>query len=107
MNEQKSPQTESRPPDRSSATTRQPVVELNIEDIVLHGFAPAASYRFGEAIERELGRLFAEQGIPAWMTREREVSHPITTQCTVSPQAEPEAIGVQIARAIMGDLSNE
>ena len=39
-------------------------IELHIEELVLHGFEPGDRHRIGEAIERELARLFAEQGTP-------------------------------------------
>ena len=39
-------------------------VELHIEELILHGFSQGDRYRIGEAIERELARLFIEQGLP-------------------------------------------
>jgi hypothetical protein len=43
---------------------RRANVELHIEELVLHGFAPGDRYRIGDAVEQELQRLFAEQGAP-------------------------------------------
>ena len=40
-------------------------IELHIEELVLHGFAPADRYRIGDTVQRELTRLLAEQGMPA------------------------------------------
>lgn len=39
-------------------------IELHIEKLVLHGFAPGAHSRIGEAVQQELTRLFLEQGVP-------------------------------------------
>ena len=36
-------------------------LNLHIEELVLHGFAPGDRYRIGEAVQQELTRLFAEQ----------------------------------------------
>ncbi len=37
-------------------------IELNIEELVLHGFSPHDAFRIGQAVERELSRLFRERG---------------------------------------------
>ena len=37
---------------------------------MLHGFAPGDRYRIGDAVERELARLFAEQGVPPSLAQE-------------------------------------
>ena len=42
-----------------------PDIELDIDELVLHGFAPGDGDQIGAAIRRELARLFAEQGLPA------------------------------------------
>jgi hypothetical protein len=43
-------------------------IEVVIEELVLHGFAPGDRRRIGDAIERELARLLAVQGLPAFAT---------------------------------------
>src|SRR3712207_3298477 len=50
-------------------------IELHIEELVLHGFAPGDRYRIGEAVQRELARLFAEQGVPPSLVGGGEVAH--------------------------------
>lgn len=35
-------------------------IEIAIEELILEGFAPSEKYRIGEAVERELLRLFSE-----------------------------------------------
>ena len=37
-------------------------IELHIEELVLHGFSPRDRDAIGEAVQRELTRLFVEQG---------------------------------------------
>ena len=44
-------------------------IELHIEELVLHGFAPKDRYTIGEAVQRELSRLFAEQGVHSSLSR--------------------------------------
>ncbi len=38
-------------------------VELRIEELMLRGFPPEARHRIGDAVERELARLFAERDV--------------------------------------------
>lgn len=41
------------------------VIEVNIEELVLEGFAPGERYRIGEAVEHELARLLNLRGVPS------------------------------------------
>jgi hypothetical protein len=45
-------------------------LELHVEELVLHGFAPGDRYRIGEALERTLTQLFVEQGVSASVARD-------------------------------------
>jgi hypothetical protein len=80
-------------------------LELHIEELVLHGFASGDRYRIGDALEHELGRLFAEQGIPPSLTQGREVAHLNGGAFEVKPGSRAQAIGVQVARAVYGGFS--
>ena len=44
-------------------SARTPAVQLHIEELVLHGFAPADRYRIAAAVQLELTRLLAEHGV--------------------------------------------
>jgi hypothetical protein len=80
-------------------------LELHIEELVLHGFVPSDRYRIGEAVKRELTRLFAEQGTPSSLARGREVARLDGGVFEVWPYSRAEAIGAQVARAVYGGLS--
>ena len=80
-------------------------IELHIEELVLHGFAPGDRYRIGEAVERELARLFAEQGVPPSLAPGGEVASLDGGAFEVEPGSTAEAIGVQVAQAVYGGLS--
>lgn len=41
----------------------RPNIEVHIDEVVLHGFAPGDRAGIGDALERELGRLLAERGL--------------------------------------------
>jgi len=50
-------------------------IELHIEELVLHGLSPGDRYRIGEAVEQELTRLLADQGVPESLERGGEIGH--------------------------------
>jgi len=44
-------------------------IEVHIEELVLHGFAPGDRWKIGDAVDRELRTLLATKGIPArWLS---------------------------------------
>jgi hypothetical protein len=75
-------------------------IELHIEELVLHGFAPGDRYRIGEAVERELTRLLHERGIPPLLHRGAEVAYLDGGAFHVAPGSRAEVIGTQVAQAI-------
>jgi hypothetical protein len=83
----------------------KPNVELHIEELVLHGFTPGDRYRIGDAMERELARLFIEQDTPPSLVQKREFAHLDGGGFDVAPGSKAEAIGVRVARAVYGGLS--
>jgi hypothetical protein len=79
-------------------------VELHIEELVLHGFAPGDRYRIGEAVERELQRLLAEQGAPALFNAAIDLARIDAGIFNLKPNANSEMIGAQIAQAIYSGI---
>lgn len=77
---------------------------LNIEELVLHDFNPASRYRIGEAVERELTRLFYEMGAPLNLTDDVDIAHLKGGEMNVSPGSNGETVGVQLARIIYRGL---
>ncbi len=79
-------------------------IELHIEELMLRGFSPADRYRIGHAIERELARMFAEQGTPPSLVQGHEVAHLNGETFRMKPGSKAETIGVQVAQAVYGGL---
>ena len=75
-------------------------IELHIEELVLHGFAPSDRYHIGEAVELELQRLLAERGAPHLFSSDIELARMNAGTFNVEPNAKSEMIGAQVARAI-------
>lgn len=80
-------------------------IELHIEELVLYGFAPAGRQHIREAVEREVARLLAEQGIPPGLAQGSEMARLDGGAFVVAPGSKPETVGVQIAQAIYRGLS--
>ena len=80
-------------------------IELHIEELVLHGFAPGDRYRIAEAMERELAALFADQGVPPSMAGEGDRARLDGGAFEVAQGSKAEAIGNQTAQALYRGLS--
>ena len=80
-------------------------LDLQIEELVLHGFNPADRYRIGAAVEAELARLFAERGVAPSLARGGEMSSLDGGSFDVAPGAGPEGVGGQVAQAVYGGLN--
>jgi hypothetical protein len=92
---------------RTNDRTRhtQHALELHIEELVLHGFMPQDRHWIGAAVEAELTRLFAEQGVPPSLAQGGEMAHLDGGAFDVAPSSTAEAIGCQVAQALYGGLN--
>ncbi len=86
------------------ADKRYDMVKVHIEELVLHGFAPADRARIATAVEDELARLIGEGGWPGVrgnpVTRDRIDGGAFK----VKPGTKPQAAGTEIARAVFQSL---
>ena len=80
-------------------------LELHIEELVLHGFAPGDRYRIAEAVQAELARLFTEQGVPPSLAGSSGVARLDAGAFQVAENAKATAIGDQVAQAVYGGLA--
>ncbi len=86
----------------NGALRPQPSVELRIEELVLHGFAPGDRYVIGDTVERELTRLLGEQGVPISLRSESATDEIRGATFNAARNAKAPAIGQQIAHAVYG-----
>lgn len=80
------------------------MIELQINLLVLHGFAPADRAAIAAAVERELGRMIAAGGAAHGWAQGRDVASVDGGAFEVAPGAGAEAVGAQVARAIVGGI---
>jgi hypothetical protein len=90
---------------RPTTPDPQPSVHVHIDELVLHGFAPADRYRIAAAVQVELTRLFAEQGVSSALRQGGEASRLKAQAISVTPTMTAGAIGTQVARSVYGSLS--
>jgi hypothetical protein len=79
-------------------------VELHIEELILHSFAPKDRHAIGESIQRELQRLLTEQEMFSPLEQDREVAHLDGAAFTMKPGARADTIGRQVAQSIYASL---
>jgi hypothetical protein len=89
----------------NGALRLQPSIELRIEELLLHGFAPGDRYVIGEAVERELALMLREQGIPNSLHFDNATDEIRGATFDVAPNAKPPVIGRQIAGAVYQGFS--
>jgi hypothetical protein len=79
-------------------------VELHIEKLVLHGFAPGDRHRIAEAVKVKLAQLLAEQGVPSSLAQGGELARGDGGSFDVASGSSAEAVGGQVARTLYGGL---
>jgi len=77
-------------------------VDLQIEALVLHGFAFVNRRSIGEAIERELTRLFSQHGLPSSLFQAGVLEQLDGGSFQVGPGTKEQVIGIQVAQAVYG-----
>lgn len=85
--------------------SRPQAIELQIEELVLHGFDPADRAGLAAAVERALGRLLAARGLPPGISHGGAQARLDGGSFTVTPDTNVEAMGAQVAQAIYGGLA--
>jgi hypothetical protein len=84
---------------------REVEVQVQIDELVLHGFAASDRYVVGEAVERELVRLLSEKGVPRSLRSENARDKIKAPGFNAAFGAKQSAIGRQIAQAVYDGFS--
>jgi hypothetical protein len=80
-------------------------VELHIDEVVLHGFPPGGTRAIAAAIEAELGRLLAVQGLPASFEGGPSFGTLDAGSFEAERDAAPGDLGTRIARSVHGGFA--
>lgn len=83
-------------------------IELRVEELVLHGFAPGDRHGIAEAVQRELARLLGRDGAPeGWRPIEGknvEVDRIDAGTVRHAPDAGARQVGREVARTVWRGL---
>lgn len=79
-------------------------VEINIEELVLHGFSRAHANKIGETLRSELAKLILEKGIPEGISEGGNINSVNGGNFQVSQNTHARTIGTQIAHSIYGGI---
>jgi hypothetical protein len=86
-------------------------VDLQIDELVLHGFRPGDRYEIAAAIEQELVRLLGASGAPPALLDSAASEKGLATDqidsgsFTLPRDARPATVGEEVARAIHRSLA--
>lgn len=80
-------------------------IKLYIDELVLHGFDVHDQYGVGVALESELQRLFAEQGIPPSLGKGGIRPDLQSDGANLNSKAGADVIGAHIAQSIYGGMN--
>jgi hypothetical protein len=79
-------------------------VDVQIDELVLHGFPHGDRYRIGQALESELTRLIAKKGIPPAIRQEGERESLAGNAVDIPPGSRPDTVGTRVAREVYGRM---
>jgi hypothetical protein len=79
-------------------------IDLSIDSIVIHGQAGDRD-AIGAAVERELGRLLAERGLPPGIAGDGGSISASPPPVRVPHGLRPDAIGARVAAAIYANIA--
>jgi hypothetical protein len=89
-----------------------PILDLRVEELVLHGFARIDRHQLASAIERELARLLGEPAAHDRLRRRGAMGDSAAPTALdggsfiVPHDAAPDAVGVQVAQAIWRGMAS-
>ena len=81
-------------------------IELEIEQLVLHGFSPTDQHRIGEAVRTELTRQLAQHGAPKSLVRGGRIGQLDAGAFDVTPGSTADTVGVQVAQSVYQGLNS-
>ena len=90
---------------KPAASNQKSEINLHIEELVLHGFAPGDRHRIREAVQQELTRLISEQSGFSSASKNITRDHVDGGNFRMTNAAKTTVVGAQIAGAIWGGIS--
>lgn len=79
-------------------------IEVTIDELVLEGVSPAEKLRVAATVEKELGRLLAERGLPEGLQAGGTRGSVDGGSFARAERATPSTVGAQVAAAVYRGL---
>jgi hypothetical protein len=80
-------------------------INLHIDELVLHGFAPCEKNHIRDALEKELSRLFSAQSNFSNLSKSTLRDRVDGGNFRMANSATPNVVGAQIAGAVFGGIN--
>ncbi len=81
-------------------------IEVEIGELVLHGFAPGDAHRIAAGLERELAARFEADGVPAGLERGGDVRSLRGLSVSIPAGARADVVGSRIAEGLHAGVSD-
>jgi hypothetical protein len=88
-----------------STPNRRAIVELHIDEFVLHGFPARDGHRIAAAFERELSRLIAQGDLAQLPVSSIQLDRLDVGSFRLAPASQPGRIGRTVAQRVYSQLS--
>ena len=82
-------------------------VEIQIDELVLHGFGPGDRFAIAEAVQQELARHVSEGGLPRLLAAPLAIERLDAGAFQAMPGARAASTGASVARALYQGLGAE
>jgi hypothetical protein len=89
---------------RESCPGSGPAIDLRIDTLVLHGFAPVNRQDVGRALERELVRRFSQAATTPFVAAAGTTERLDAGSVPLAATAGEDAVGTQVAQAVFEAL---
>ena len=83
---------------------KHPDIEIQIDELVLHGFPPMNRRLIKEAVETHLARMFLDGRMYQGFTEDKTIEKSHAVSINLKSDSTPGNIGKQIARSIYGEI---
>jgi hypothetical protein len=76
------------------------MIQLHIDQLILHGFGSIDQHKVGSAVRSELSRLIREQGMPSSLNQSQVIRNMNAGKFNMGKNIGPTDIGTQVAQKI-------
>ena len=83
------------------------IIEINIDEIVLHGFESVDAERIKTEVQTELARLISEKGAPALFSSPNKLKLIDAGKISLSKGTKGSSMGSEIAGSLFNGLNSQ